>query len=150
MAYGKYVARQDAVSVSTAVSLIEITAPSTAICEITRMKISQSGTATGTALRVQALRKSAAGTGTSFTPVPTAAGMPAAGSTARHTITSEGTASTIEYDEGFNNLAGWEWVAFDELSRIIVPPSGIFAIKFAAVPGSAQTVSALIEFIEKG
>jgi hypothetical protein len=149
MAYGEYVVRMDAVSVSTAITLVQVTAPATGTLEVVRYSIEQSNLTTNAMQRVQLLRKSAAATVTSFTPVPMAAGMPAAGASAGHTASSEGTDSTIIHGRSFSWLAGYEWVAMDEEERIIVPASGIIALKLPAAPGSATTITATLTFKEK-
>ena len=96
------------------------------------------------------LRKSAAGTGTSFTPVPVAVGYPSSGSTCRTANSAEGTISATQHVDAWNLVAGYEWVALDEQGRIVVPPSGIFAVKLATTPAASKNFSALIEYIEKG
>lgn len=148
MAHGLYVARLDAVAVSTARTLVQVNAPATAALEIVRMWVSQSASTTSQQTEVQALTTSTAGTGTAFTPVPMR-GAAAAASTASNNHTAEGTAATSLLREGFNVLNGWYWQQQEETEEIWVAPSGRIAIKFPSAP-SAITVSAGIVFWERG
>lgn len=149
MSYGLYKARLDDVAVTTAKTLVELTAPSSAVLEVVSVRVGSSAIASENST-VQFLRKSVAGTGTSFTPVPVAAGMPAAGATCRVNCTVEGTVSATVDDAQWNLVSGFEWAALSELSRIIVPPSGIFAVKLNTAPAASKDFAVVIEFIEKG
>jgi len=144
-----YVALMEGVSVSTAISLVEFTAPSDAIVELLSAWITQDTSETSTQEVVAILRKSAAGTGTSFTARLLEASDAAFGGTCRTLMTAEGTPTDILVREGFNILNGFFHKPVPE-ERIIVPPSGILAIKFAVAPAAAITISAGLVFREIG
>lgn len=145
----KYVALMEGVSISTAISLIEFTAPSDAIVELLEAWVTQDASETSTQEVIQILRKTAAGTGTSFTPRLLEASDAAFGGTARTNMTAEGTAGDILRRESFNILNGWLYLPVPE-ARIKVAPSGILAIKFAVAPAAAITISAGMIFREIG
>jgi hypothetical protein len=146
---GIYAAQINGVSISAVGTLLEVTAPSTGVIEITRIRVVQSNQSASEQSKILVRRMSAASTGTSQTPVPLG-GWAAAATTARgNTISGEGTQSTVIFGEGFNFVAGWEWVAMSEWQRIIVPASGIFNVKLDLTPAGARTMGALIEFFEK-
>lgn len=146
---GLYAVRADGASLTAAGSLIEITAPADGILEVTRIRVGQSNQSASEQSEVIVRRMSSASTGSSATPAPLG-GFAAAGATARiPTFTADGSASTTIFDEGFNLLAGWEWVAVSEFQRIVVPPSGILNVRLDVAPAAARTMFALIEFVEK-
>ena len=145
----KYVALMEGVSVSTAISLVEFTAPSDAIVELLSAWITQDTSETSTQEVAAILRKTAAGTGTSFTARLLEPSDAAFGGTCRTLMTAEGTAGDILVREGFNILNGFIYKPVPE-ERIKVPPSGILAIKFAVTPAAAITISAGLVFREIG
>lgn len=144
---GLYVARLDDVAVSAAPrTLVEVTAPGTASLLVRRAKITAKGITAGEQLEARLVRKSAAGTGTSFTAAPLGNYAAFAGS-ARVDCTVEGTISATLYDDGFNLLgAGWEWVPIDERGKLPVPGGGIIAITLDTAPAAARQLFAMIEF----
>jgi len=144
-----YVATMESISVSAAKSIIEFTASSTAIVQLLEAWITQDASETSTQEVAQILRKSAAGTGTAFTARPLEILDPAFAGTVRTNMTAEGTAGNIMRHEGFNILNGWLYVPIPE-NRIIVPPSGILALKLPNTPAAAITVSAGMIFEEIG
>lgn len=137
MARGKYEVHGDAQTVSTAITILELTAPSTAIIRLLRAYVWQSSVATSTMSRIRVLRKTGTITGTASPPTPAPLGADAAsGATVKWVATAEGTDGTVVKEEAFNYLIGWLWVpGADE--KIVVPPSGIIALKFPAAPTSA-------------
>lgn len=138
----------EGVSVSTAISLIEFTGPTDAIVQLLDAWITQDASVTSAEVVVAILRKTAAGTGTSFTARLLEPSDAAFGGTVRTNMTAEGTAGDILVREGFNVLNGFYHRPVPE-SRIIVPPSGILAIKFVVAP-AAITISAGMTFEEIG
>jgi hypothetical protein len=128
----------DNVSVSTAITILELTAPSTRTLEIFEIWVDFS-TTTSAAQRVNILRKSATITGTGVTPAAMTAS--AVSATGKRTATGEGTDGTILYQRIINQLNGFYWLPVPE-QRIVVPPSGIIAIKFPTAPGAAVSVTA--------
>ena len=136
---GFYSVHGDAQAVSTAITVLEVTAPSSGSLEIVRAWLSQSSSTTSAMARVQLLRKTATITGTASppTPVPAQVGQAASGVTVKWKATAEGTDGVIYMDDAFNILSGWLWLPVPE-ERVFVPPSGIIALKFPAAPTSAN------------
>lgn len=146
-----YEVRNGGVTISTAITVIQIKAGASAL-ELLRASIGQRGSTTSTIERIGILRKSAAATVTSATPLKLSPGDPASlavGGTAATGITgtAEGTDSDILVDECFNIVNGiWSWLPTPS-ERIRVPQGGILALKFLAAPGS-QTWFASMKFRE--
>lgn len=145
MARGFYSFSFDNQAVSTAITIIEVTAPSTAILEIIRAWVTVGTSAVASAMnRVELLRKTATITGTATPPsiIPLAADG-ASGSTQKWKASAEGTDGNIVYPDNFNTLNGWLYFPVPE-ERVIVPPSGIIAIKFSGAPTSANYSAGII------
>lgn len=137
-ARGTYSVHGDAQTVSTAITVLELTAPSTASLELLKAWLSQSNILASTQARIRLLRKTGTITGTASPPSPVAlGGDQAAGATAKWIATGEGTDGNVLIEDCFNYLNGWLWVPVPE-ERIIIPPSGIIALKFPAAPTSAS------------
>lgn len=148
MPFPVYVAKLPGVAVSTAITIVQIKAGAATPLEILRAHISQGLSETSTEERIQILRKTAAATVTSFTPLKFDSNdraADAAGGTAAtgHTATAEGTDGDVLIDEGFNILSGWTWIPTPE-ERIFVPAAGIIALKFPVAPASATWVAYLV------
>lgn len=122
--------------VSTAITVLELTAPSTMMLRVIRAWFTNTSTATSSESDAVLIRKTATITGTSITPAPLEKSGPAATFTAKRTATVEGTDGDIVAGEGFNVLNGWLFVPVPE-ERPIVPPSGLIALKLIAAPASA-------------
>lgn len=151
-AMGPYVVHINAVSVSTAITLVQIKAGTTRSVEITRAWLTQSNISTGSMQRVQINRKSSAATVTSFTPLlinPAAPAADAAGGTSATgtNASAEGTDTDILYPDAFNLLSGWLWVPTGD-ERIIVKPGGIIGLKLPAAPAAATTFIGGLVFVE--
>lgn len=146
MAFGTYSAKLQGTSVTAAITLVQVKAPTDSVLKLLRAWISNTDLETSNQLRAQILRKSAAATVTSHTPAPTAVGMPASGAVGGTAATGvnasvEGTDSTVLVDDGFNILNGFLWVPTPD-EQIVVPPGGIIALKLASAPAGATVVSA--------
>lgn len=127
----------DTRTVATAITVLQLTAPSTMVVEILSASATQSTSVTSAAAEIALVRKSATATGTTaLTPLKLQPGGPAVSSTGARTATGEGTDGDLLIGEGFNILNGWSYVPVPE-ERIFVPPSGIIALKFTAAPTSA-------------
>jgi hypothetical protein len=138
MARGKYSWQTGGQSISTAITIVEITAPSTAVLVIHRAWCEQSGSTTSAMNRIQILRKSATITGTASPPSILALdGSASASSTAKWKATAEGTDGNVLIEDSYNVLNGWLYLPVPE-ERIIVPPSGIIALKFPAAPANSS------------
>ena len=151
---GVYSAYMNAVSVSTAITIVQVKAGSSRSLALLRAWCTQSNLTTSSQQRIQVLRKTAAATVTSFTPIKLAGGAPTAdaagGTSATGTNASgEGTDGDVLIPDTFNILNGWLWVPTPE-ERIVVPAAGIVALKFPAAPGAALTVTAGFIFGELG
>lgn len=132
-----YIVNLDATVISTARTWLEVTSSSSRILVLVEAWLTQEISETSQQEAVQIVRKSAAGTGTSFTPLRTEVGIAAAGFTARVNCTAEGTVTDLTGPRhGFNCLSGWFYAPLPE-SRIVVPPSGILGIRFPVAPASA-------------
>lgn len=149
---GLYCVNLTRVAVTTAATIIQIKAGASNPLEITRASVSQSLSTTSTQLPIQIMRKSAAGTVTSFTPLklhPDAVAAFAVGGTAATgtNASAEGTDSDVLVQEVFNYLSGWYYLPVPE-ARIQVPVGGILGLKLPVAPGSSVTLTAQIEFRE--
>ena len=144
-----YSVHGDAQAVSTAITVLEVAAPATASLELVRAWVAQSSSTTSQMVRIQLLRKSGTITGTASppTPVPRMVGQGASTTTVKWKATAEGTDGVIYIDDAFNSLNGWLWLPVPE-ERLVVPPSGIIALKFPAPPLSANWTFGLL-FEEK-
>lgn len=147
-----YVAKGVEMAITGAVTLVQIVAGSAGIIKIHRAWVAQSSTTTSAQKRIQLLRKTAAATVTSTTPLlfdPGDAAADAIGGAALtgHTATAEGTDGNVLIDDVFNVLSGWLYLPTPE-ERPIVGPSGIIALKFPAA--STLTVTAGFIFEEIG
>lgn len=138
-----YEVSMNGVSVSTGITIVQLVAGSSSVLTILRAWCSQSNLTSSTQQTIEIVRKSVAATVTAFTPLlldpGDAASNMAAGTGTNATV--EGTDTNVVYRDNFNILNGWLWIPVPE-ERIIVPPSGIIALKFPAAPGAAITVSA--------
>lgn len=150
---GIYTVVYPATAVSTAITIIQIKAGAGGPLEILRAHVSQGLSETSTQEQINIVRKSAAATVTSFTPLKynpaDQAALAVGGTSATGTqATAEGTDTDILVSEGFNILNGWTWLPTPE-ERIFVPGGGIIALKFPVAPASF-TVRAYIVFREIG
>lgn len=141
-------------AVSGAITLVQIKAGSARLVTILRAWCGQSNLSTSSMQRIQILRKTAAATVTSGTPLLIDAGDAAAGSAGGTSATGtnasvEGTDGDVLVETDFNILNGFLWVPTPE-ERIIVGPGGFIAIKFPTAPGSSMTTSAGFLFGEQG
>lgn len=148
---GMYVVENGGVAISTAITIIQLKAGANRGLEVVRAKISQAASETSTMEHIQLLKKTAAATVTSRTPLLMnygGAAADAAGGAAATGITAtvEGTDGDVLVEEGFNILNGWEWLPTPE-ERIILEVGDFIALKFGTAPAS-QTWYASIYFRE--
>ncbi len=148
----KYIIKHEAIAVAGAITIIQLKAGPNCICLIHRVQISQTGSTTSAMVRFQLVRKSAAATVTSYTPLLLDTGDGAAksvGGTSATGITAsaEGTDTDIVYSDTFNALTGVLYLPTPE-ERITVPGAGFLGLKFPANP--ALTITAQLEFEEIG
>jgi len=130
MAAGKYSVLAENENISTAITILELTAPSTAPLELTRAWCDNVSSTTSAVARIRLLRKTATVTGTASPPSARALDASAtSGVTVKWKATAEGTNGDILISAGFNVLNGWLYLPVPT-ELIIVPPSGMIALLF--------------------
>ena len=144
-----YTVTADAVSETTAQSLIRLTAPATAILIIDKVTVSQQTVIVSEMLAIQMHIASTAGTGAAITARPVEAGSTAFGGTALGTITADPTEGNIYHREPWNILAPFVWHPTPE-ERIVVEPSAIFVVHLDIAPAAATLFTTVIAFREIG
>jgi hypothetical protein len=134
---GSYTILAQAQTISTAITILELTADATGGFTLLRAWVQQSGSTTSATARIEILRKTGSITGTATPPAaaPLNPNAAAWGGTVKWKATAEGTDGVVLYEEGFNVLNGWMYVPVPE-ERILAAPSGILALKFPAAPAS--------------
>ncbi len=148
---GVYTVHASIATVTTAVTLIQIKAGAANGLEILRVWATNTSVTADDRAEFQILRKTAAATVTSFTPIQHneshAAAAAVGGTTATgHTATDEGTDGDIIIREGTTVLAPWYWHP-TPYEQIIVPAGGIIALKSAIAITSATLVCG-VTFVE--
>jgi len=148
-----YVVQASIAAVTAAKTLLQIKAGATTPLELIRAEISNSSSEVSDTGELQIVRKSAAATVTSFTPLlynGITAAADAVGGTAAtgHTATAEGTDGDVLYRRGFNVLNGHVWLPTPK-ERIIVAGAGIIALK-SAITITSVTLLAVLVFEELG
>ncbi len=141
-----------AVSVSSAITLIQIKAGATVPLQIIRATISQSSSTTSAALRATINRKSGAATVTSATPAllgpstdPAASAVGGTSATGTN-ASAEGTDSALLIEDGFNVLNGWVFLPTPK-EYLFVDAATFIALRFPSAP-SATTFEAMMIFEE--
>lgn len=148
-----YTVSMTRVSVSGAITLLQIKAAAAVPLQIIRAVLGQSSSTTSTQQTVQINRKSAAGTVTSFTaltngPATDPAASAVGGTSATGTNASaEGTDGNIIRQDVWNYLNGWTFMPTPK-EYIFVDGGGIIGLKFPVAPGSALTVTGDMLFEE--
>jgi hypothetical protein len=154
---GVYVVTFPATSVSAVKTLLQIKAGSATPLELLRAWIAVTTTpAVDSQQEVEILRKSAAATVTSFTPLVvgprsnTAVVAAAAGSTTGtgNNASAEGTNGDILYPDAFNMKSGWLWLPGSPEERIQVEGGGIIALRLSVAPPAATSFKAGFVFRE--
>lgn len=147
--YGVFLAPTAA---TAGLTLIQIKAGNSPLV-ITSAKVFQVTSTTSEILRLSILRKSAAATVTSATPLLLNSNNPTSlavgGTSATGTSASaEGTDGDILEDDDWDVAsASWSYLPVPE-DRIWVPPSGIVGLKLQTSPGASMTIGAWVKFIE--
>jgi len=139
-----YAVNLNAVTVSTAVTVMEVLAGTTRVLEIIEAWLTQEVSETSQQEAVQFVRKSATGTGTAFTPLPLDGVSTPTFTAKASSFAAEGTVTDlIGPRQGFNALSGWFYAPLPE-SRIWVPVSGILGLRFPVAPVSATWSGSII------
>ena len=136
-----YTIKHDAIVVSTAITIMQYKAGAANPAYLVRVAVSQGLSETSTQEQCIILRKTAAATVTSFTPLkndPDSVAAFGVGGTAATgiTATAEGTDGDILVNDGWNILNNFLWVRSCEC-EIKIPAGGILAVKFPVAPASA-------------
>lgn len=158
MAYNDAYRIRHRAAVSTAITILQLQAGSTAPFEVVKAWLTQEGSATSTQNRIQFARASAAATVTAGV-VGThvfklqGAGAPTPslqlGTTGTGVLASaEGILTDMIDDTGFNIIAGWDWVSLFK-GHCVVPAAGLIVLKFPVAPTNL-TWSFGMDIIELG
>lgn len=130
-----------AVSMNDAGVLALITAPSDATLYVSHIVLGQRSIIVSERQVLRLMRATSAGTGgRSVTPAPIMVGGPASGFTALDdgtAWTAQPTLTTALGGEGFDLLAGYEFVASNIDEAIVISPSGRLALDFVVTPSAA-------------
>ncbi len=144
-----YTVVADAVSETTAQSLIRLTAPTDAVLEILKVTVTQETLVASEQLAIQIHRGGSAGTGAAVTARQNEEGDPAFGGTAIGTITADPTIGNVLHRAAWNVLAPFEWHPTPE-ERKFVSPSGVIVVHLDIAPSGATLFTTEIAFAEIG
>jgi hypothetical protein len=151
----EYVLTNNGVSISTAITALQLKAGVNGPIEILRVALTQSTSTTSAQVQAGLIRKSAAATVTTATagthllkgnPINPTSDASLTTTATGITASAEGTNGELTITRGFNILNGWEWLPTPE-ERVWVPQGGIIALTFLSAPPSA-TWLAQIHFRE--
>lgn len=147
-----YVAQMPSTAITAAKTLVQVKAGAAAL-DIVSVRVAQLTKTATELLELQLLRKSAAATVTSFTPLKYNPGDPAAlavgGTSATgYNASAEGTDTDIVLKTSWNVLNGeWLYLPVPE-ARIRVPQAGIFGVKLNTAPAASMNILVAVEFEE--
>jgi hypothetical protein len=147
-----FIIRMPQTAITAAKTLIQVKAGNAGLW-IVQARFYQITKTTTENLTLQWLRKSAAATVTSFTPLklnPASPSALAVGGTSAtgYNATAEGTDTDILDEDIFNVLnAGWQDIPIPE-GRIWVPNGGIAGLKLLTAPAASMTMGAKLTFVE--
>jgi hypothetical protein len=139
------------VTISTAITAIQLKAGINGPVEILRFSLTQSSSTTSAQVLAGLVRKTAAATVTAATagthllkgnPANPTSDASLGTSATGYTASAEGTNGEIPVLRGFNVLNGLEWLPTPE-ERIVVPQGGIIGVTFLSVPPSATWVATM-------
>ncbi len=148
-----YVAQMPSTAITAAKTLLQIKAGSAVPLDIISVRVSQVTKTSTELLELQLMRKSAAATVTSFTPLKYQGSDPTAGaaggtSATGYNASAEGTDGDILLKTHWNVLNGeWLYLPVPE-ARIRVPGAGIFAVKLNTAPAASMNLIVNVEFEE--
>lgn len=147
-----YYVEMPSTAITVAKTLVQIVAGAAAI-DIVSIRVAQLTKTATELLELQLLRKSAAATVTSFTPLkynPNDPASLAVGGTSAtgNNASSEGTNSDILLKTSWNVLNGeWLYLPVPE-GRIRIPQAGIFGVKLNTAPAASMNIIVGVEFME--
>lgn len=155
----RYSAVFDAVAVSAAQDLFELTAPSDAVCVILSCRVGQTsdyGDSEAEGLQITLRRGNGATSGSggsAATEVGLEAGFATAGAAVEVNNTTQMTAGggslEVLHEEAFNAQVGWLYQPIPE-ERIVVSPSDLFTVALDSAPTDALTMSGTLVWEEIG
>lgn len=140
-----YTLTNNGVSISTAITALQLKPGTNGPCEVLRAAITQSTSTTSTQLAAGVIRKSGAATVTAavagttlkkHNPISPTSDASLGTSATGITASAEGTNSDLTIQRGLNVLNGWEYLPTPE-ERLVVPQSGFLAVTFLSAPPSA-------------
>jgi hypothetical protein len=146
-----YVLTNNGVSISTAITAIQLKCGTNGPAEILRASLSQSTSTTSAQTSGMLVRKSAAATVTiavagtnlaKLNPVAPTSDASLGTSATGFTASGEGTNTDQTVKRGFNALNGMEWLPTPE-ERMMIPQGGIVGLTFLTAPPSATWLAEL-------
>lgn len=150
--WATYTVRLAPTAQTAAKTLLQVKAGNAAL-ELVRVKAFQTNKTASEQWEMQVLRKSAAATVTSFTPLkmdpndPTSLAVGGTAATGTN-ASAEGTDGDILDDDGWNIINGaWLYLPVPD-DRIWVPPAGIIAVKLNTAPAASTTIGIELSFNE--
>lgn len=143
-----YTAPITRVAYSTARTILQLNAPSDAVCVIHEIHVGFV-TVVSASEAIELKRVSTAGTGTGVTEVKHELGFAAPGSTVTEDHTAEGSLVDTIFEMSFNTLNGFHYIPIPE-ARIVISPSGRFAFGFGTAPGSSISLDGYMVWEEIG
>jgi hypothetical protein len=150
-----YTLKNNGVSISTAISVIQLKLGTNGPAELLRASQTQGTSTTSSQIAAKIVRKTAAATVTAAVagttllkqnPINPASDASLGTAATGITASAEGTDGEAPIERGHNILNGWEWLPTPE-ERELVPQAGIVALKNSVAPPSA-TYYAEIAFRE--
>ncbi len=146
---GVYTIHDTLAAISTADTLLEVTAATNSSVALISAGIGPRGALLDQLQEINVFVNDAAGTGTSQTPVPQHEGYAAFGGTARDVITVEGTTPTDIIEDGFHFQNGWKYAPIPE-EFIVIQGASIIGIRFPVAPDAAMNIACWMTFGEIG
>ncbi len=152
MAYGHIHTLRNEMTVSTAITILQLLAGATMPFEILSAALTQRGSTTSVQNAIAFVRKTVAATVTAAIlgttlfknrPGDPNAALQLTTTGTGHTATAEGTDGDQVLKEGFNVLNGWKYLPVPE-ERIIVPSAGIIGLKFLNAPASQTWLAEIV------
>jgi len=141
-----YSATFEAQPVTAASDLFEVGAPSDAVVVIHSIRIGQSsdaGDAEAEMARIELVRRSATGNGTSITARPHEEGDAAFGGTVERNAGTPGASVHVIHADTFNVQIGWQYAPTPE-ERLVISPSDFLGVNLTAAPADSLTMSGTI------
>ena len=152
---GVYRASIKITGVTTAKTLIYLTAPATAVIEILSARVTDYNEDTSEQILVELNRIATLGTptATTLTPKPTEEGSSASAATCKGNVTASEPTYDADTDSianhGSNKLGGWEYVPLPE-ERPIVKPSDTVGLRLIDAIANSSGIIAEITYREIG